>query len=48
MSLNNSHENFLKVKVHIPKGNIDLSKANEIFFFFFKRKLSISYLIEII
>lgn len=38
MSLNNSHENFLKVKVHIPKGNIDLSKANEIFFFFFQKE----------
>ena len=36
MRLNNSHENFLKVKVHIPKGNIDLSKAKWNLFFFQK------------
>lgn len=43
MSLNNSHENFLKVKVHIPKGNIDLSKAKWNLFFFQKETFDLFF-----
>lgn len=43
MSLNNSHENFLKVKVHIPNSNIDLSKAKWNLFFFQKETFDLFF-----